>query len=131
MPGLIPFVLKGRQLLPDEGEPEPGDRYDPKSQVWVNRDGVPLVIVASEQAASQFGETSITETREGVDQAELTSLRASQFGETTLTKTSEGHDQREMSLASQFGETQMTATREGLDATELASSNPRAIDPYV
>jgi hypothetical protein len=45
--------------------------------------------------ASQFGETINTRTREGVDQAEGTTLQVSQFGETTLTDTREGADQTE------------------------------------
>jgi len=42
--------------------------------------------------ASQFGETTLTRTREGADQTEDTSLEGSQFGETTLTNTQEGAD---------------------------------------
>ena len=53
-------------------------------------------------AQSQFGETTLTETREGVDQPEGSTIQASQLGETTLTKTHEGADQTERATLQQF-----------------------------
>jgi hypothetical protein len=74
--------------------------------------------------ATTFGETTVTATREGIDQSEITLFEASQFGETTLTKTIEGVDQSELSdvLSSQFGETTFTRTREGADQDESGGS---------
>ena len=51
---------------------------------------------------TQFGETTLTETREGVDQTEGNTLQASQLGETTLTKTREGADQSEGAALQEF-----------------------------
>lgn len=120
---MMPFVLLGRKKLPPESTPSPEHEYDRHRQLWIDRiSGEPLVSRMHGHAQpTQFGETTITETREGTDQSEGTSLQASQFGETTLTKTREGADQSEGVLqASQFGETTHTATREGADQTESA-----------
>jgi hypothetical protein len=120
---MTPFVLLGRKKLPPESTPSPEHVYDDDRQLWIERSsGIPLVSIMQAYAQrSQFGETTMTETREGVDQSEGTTFQASQFGETTLTKTREGADQSEGAAnfqASQFGETTHTATREGVDQTE-------------
>lgn len=123
---MMPFVLLGRKKLPPESAPSPEHVYDNDRQLWIDKSsGMPLVLCIQAHAQpSPFGETTMTETREGVDQTEGTALRASQFGETTLTKTREGADQTEgasVLRASQFGETTHTATREGVDQTESAT----------
>lgn len=111
----VPFVARQRTPLPVCAGAAPEHRYDPVQQLWVSLDsGEPLVLrrvrdVHSRLAASEFGETTLTRTVEGVDQSEgridqdrdarpatrLPSLFASQFGETTLTETGEGVDQSE------------------------------------
>jgi hypothetical protein len=119
-----PFVLLGRKKLPPEEPPSPEDIYDPNRQLWVDKaSGVPLVLRMQGHAEhSQYGETTITETREGADQTEGVTISASRFGETTHTATKEGIDQPEGGVfqASSFGETTMTKTREGADQTEGA-----------
>lgn len=118
---MTPFVLLGRKKLPPESAPSSENEYDGNRQLWIDTSsGQPLVSrMLAHAQPTQFGETTITETREGVDQSEGTSLQASQFGETVLTKTHEGVDQSEgVFRASQFGETTHTATREGADQTE-------------
>lgn len=125
---MTPFVLLGRKKLPPESTPSPEHAYDNDRQLWIDKtSGTPLVLCMRYCAQpSPYGETTITETREGADQSEGTTLQASQFGETTLTKTREGADQADHSegaailRASQFGETTHTATREGVDQTESA-----------
>lgn len=91
-----PFILWARLPIPVEPAPMHEHQYDLQRQLWINTaTGVPVVGESSVNRASQFGETSITETREGADQSEVSSPSASQFGETTLTRTHEGYDQRE------------------------------------
>jgi hypothetical protein len=118
---MVPFILVGRSKLPPEPAPSALEQYDPIRQLWIETDtGEPLVNRLRSQArASQYGETTITETREGADQAETT-LQASPYGETIMTKTHEGVDQTEASSwrASSYGETIQTATREGIDQPE-------------
>jgi hypothetical protein len=122
---MIPFVLKGRRKLPPESDPSEEQVYDEYRQLWIDkRFGTPVVSCLRTQAQpSQFGETTITETREGADQVEAASLEASKFGETTMTKTMEGADQFEVTAlaASQFGGTTLTATIEGADQNEVAT----------
>src|SRR5882762_4439875 len=120
---MTPFVLLGRKKLPPDSAPSPEHVYDDDRQLWIDRSsGIPLVLSMQAHAQrSQFGETTMTETREGVDQSEGTTFQASQFGETTLTKTREGADQSEGAAnfqASQFGETTHIASREGVDEIE-------------
>jgi hypothetical protein len=120
---MTPFVLAARRRLPPESEPSPEHVYDEHLQLWINRtSGLPLVSEMSRQPmASQFGETTVTETREGVDQSEITTIQSTKFGETTITATAEGVDQSELTAfeASQFGETTLTKTAEGIDQSEL------------
>jgi hypothetical protein len=120
---MTPFVLLGRKKLPPDSAPSPEHVYDDDRQLWIDRSsGTPLVSSMQAHAQrSRFGETTMTETREGVDQSEGTTFQASQFGETTLTKTREGADQSEgaaSSQALQIGETIHIATREGVDQSE-------------
>lgn len=145
---MTPFVLLGRKKLPPETAPSPEYAYDRDRQLWIDKSsGTPLVLCIQGHAQpSPYGETTMTETREGVDQTEGATLQASQFGETTMTKTREGADQSEGAAllhglqfgkiahtptleradqtegahlhASQFGETTHTRTREGADQTE-------------
>jgi hypothetical protein len=124
---MTPFILKGRRQLSPESAPSSDEFYDQHRQLWIDREsGEPLVRrMQSRVEPSQFGETTITETREGADQSEIACLTASQFGETTITKTREGADQFEITLlSSQFGETTVTATLEGADQTEATLLYP-------
>ena len=118
---MTPFVLKGSKELPPEPPPLRHHSYDHDAQLWMNTEsGLPLITeLTTAPRASQLGETTITETREGVDQPEI-SMLASEYGETTMTKTSEGVDQSEGSqlLSSPLGETTYTRTREGVDQSE-------------
>lgn len=128
-----PFVLKGREALATEPRASNTERYDPVRQVWIDcESGRPLVEILSGQSqASQFGETVLTESGEGVDCTEIAQLQASQVGETVMTKSHEGVDQvGEGSMASQFGETSQTATREGVDVSEGTSST-YAPHPFI
>jgi hypothetical protein len=124
---MTPFILKGCNRLCAESAPTTDQIYDEYLQLWINRTSkVPIVIEMQRRIeASKFGETTITETREGADQSEVSSLIASQFGETTETRMpAEGTDQpiTVHALSSQFGETTMTkAHGEGADAEMLSS----------
>jgi hypothetical protein len=129
-----PFVLQGRIALVPEPEPAVNEFYDPLRQLWVDSvSGSPLVTLLSDEGlmASRFGETQITETREGADQSEITSLSSSKFGETTFTRRSEGEDQAEPVGASRFGETTVTKTQEGTDAIESASARAYAAHSHL
>lgn len=126
-----PFVLRTRVALPLEPSPSGEHCYDDVRQIWINMaTGMPVVTENDRQQASKFGETSITETREGADQSEVSTINASRFGETSMTKSFEGHDQGESVLASKFGETSITATAEGHDAREVTSSINDASDRH-
>lgn len=118
-----PFVLRTRVLLPPDPQPSNSESYDRDRQLWIDvTSGEPLVTrLASGLRVSQFGETTLTETREGADQQELALLQASTFGETTMTKTQEGVDQYEVVEAdmSQFGETAISRSHEGIDQSEV------------
>ena len=111
----IPFVARSRKMLTTPAPAGPEHRYDSNMQIWVcARTGEPLVLLRRHQdaqtlAASEFGETTLTKTVEGVDQSEarvdadITSsgyrgVSASEFGETTLTETGEGTDQTERTV---------------------------------
>lgn len=110
----VPFVARCRKLLTTPTPPGSEHQYDSSKQIWVcARTGVPLVLLHAQQdvsslAASEFGETTLTKTAEGVDQSEgrldadcpsvslhYRGVMASPFGETTLTETGEGADQAE------------------------------------
>lgn len=119
---MTPFVLKGRTLVSPESAPSDCEIYCRHRQLWIDQgSGEPLIRRIQDRVQpSQFGETTITETREGADQSEVTRLTASQFGETTITKTQEGADQSEIThlWPSQSGETTLTATIESDDQNE-------------
>ena len=120
---MMPFVLMGRKKLPPENAPSAEQLYDVHLQLWIDKkSGMPLVSSMRAHAQpTRFGETTMTETREGVDQTEGATFQASQFGETIITKTREGADKSEGTAsfqASQFGETTITSTVEGADKTE-------------
>lgn len=122
---MTPYILLGRKKLPPESAPSSENLYDETRQLWIDStSGMPLVSTARSHARpTQFGETTLTETREGTDRTETASIQASEFGETIQTRTREGVDQTEGTsiLASQLGETTMTKTREGADQTEVSS----------
>ena len=94
---MTPYILLGCKELPPESAPSPDHVYDDHRQLWIEKkSGMPLVLCKRAHAQrTQFGETTFTETREGVDQTEGNAVQASRFGETTLTKTQEGADQSE------------------------------------
>ena len=120
---MTPYILLVRKKLPPERSPSPEHVYDEYRQLWIDKaSGVPLVCCVRTHAQSQFGETTLTETREGADQTEAAARQGSEFGETIQTRTREGIDQTEASAlqASQFGETTVTYTQEGADQTERA-----------
>jgi hypothetical protein len=119
---MTPYILQVRKKLPPERTPEPEHVYDSGRQIWIDKNsGAPLVSSIRPGAQpTQFGETTLTETREGADRTEG-AVHASDFGETIQTRSREGVDQTEgtaLMLASQLGETILTKTREGADQTE-------------
>ncbi len=108
--------------------------YSPELQIWVNpRSNIPIVLCSENLSPTRYGETTMTETREGADQSEITLIQDSRFGETTFTKTFEGADQGEgvELVASRFGETTLTRTQEGADEPEVTDEWCVDIDaPY-
>ncbi len=118
------IVLEGRQPLAPDRPLSADYHYDVERQIWIDeREGLPLVeVLINVNSATNFGETLITATREGVDQSEISTLGSTQVGETTMTKTHEGADQSEITslTASTFGETTITRTHEGADQRELS-----------
>ncbi len=120
---MTPFILQGRTKLPPEAEPSDRETYDRYLQIWIDKEtACPLVeSVRTTIHSSQFGETTLTETREGTDQTEFITPQASPFGETMMTKTVEGADQFEVATLqpTNFGETVRTMSREGTDQTEI------------
>jgi hypothetical protein len=66
---VTPYILRGRKKLPPESAPSPEHVYDNERQLWINKkSGEPLVTsMRSQVKTTQFGETTITETREGAD----------------------------------------------------------------
>jgi hypothetical protein len=117
---MTPYILLGRKKLQPESEPSPEHVYDEDRQLWIDKNsGAPLVSCMRAQA-SQFGETTMTETREGADRTEG-AVHASEFGETLQTRTLNGMDQTDILQASQLGETTMTRSREGADQPETAT----------
>ncbi|WP_428673345.1 hypothetical protein [Reyranella sp.] len=125
-----PFILREKLKLASEPAPSTQHTYDQVRQIWIDRkSGKPLVMLLERGSlSSQFGETTLTETREGVDQTESSNVHDSQFKETALTGTREAAKQREVIALrpSQFGETSTTATLEGVDQsdTSVALSSP-------
>lgn len=118
---MMPFILLGRKKIPPESPPSDEHIYDGDRQLWIEKNtGLPLVSCMGRQAQpTQFGETTLTETREGADRAEGIAFHATQYGETSVTPTREGLDQTDRAIqASQVGETTLTKTREGADQSE-------------
>lgn len=131
---MTPFILKGAVKIEPDDESSTEYFYDRDLQVWVNhRTGVPVILSNDDPSPTRYGETTMTETREGADQTEITQIHASRFGETSLTKTFEGADQGEGSglTASRFGETSLTRTQEGVDEREVTNEWRADLDaPY-
>jgi hypothetical protein len=130
---MTPFILEGRKKLAPEPAASSEEQYDQERQLWVDRESQEPLVSRIHRGieASQYGETSLTETREGADQAD-SAFQASSYGETTMTKTREGADMTEASVfdassygraigVSSYGETIETRTREGADQTEISS----------
>lgn len=124
--GMSPFVLRARRKLPREAAPSADQFYDPIRQVWV--DGVSGRLAVEEMryrpGVSKFGETTLTEAREGADQASESILEPSKFGETRITRSDEGADECGSAdlLASKFGETTYTGSLEGSDRMPFPES---------
>ena len=118
---MTPYILLGRKKLPPETPPSAEEAYDQQRQIWIDRNsGEPLVSrLRAGGQPTRFGETTLTDTHEGIDCSE-NAVQASNFGETTHTLTREGVDQSEGSRLqpSNLGETMHTRTREGVDQTE-------------
>jgi hypothetical protein len=122
-----PFILRAAKQIPAELGPAANQAYDAEKQIWIDTNTGEAVVsqeLADPIGASRFGETTITETREGADQTEVAGIQASRFGETSMTKSMEGTDQGEGTycLSSRFGETTSTATREGIDQSEVSKT---------
>ncbi len=113
------FLFRFKETIEDEPECKLAS-YDNELQIWIdNRTKKPLVESFNNRQCSDYGETLITETKEGIDQPEI--LSSSDFGETIITVTSEGIDQTEIchqGSSTQFGETILTKTSEGIDQQE-------------
>jgi hypothetical protein len=127
---MTPFILKGATKVPPDDDMPLGHVYDRQRQIWVDSlSGVPVVTSAMDDA-SRYGETTLTETREGADQSEVALIIGSRFGETTLTRTMEGVDQGEAAAlaASRYGETTVTATQEGHDRSEITTAQSFDLD---
>ena len=128
---MTPFILKNAKRIQTSGISLDDYDYDPDRQIWIDpRNNLPLVISTLDNPATHYGETTITETMEGVDQPESHSLLSSQYGETTITKTAEGVDQTEITAlqATRYGETTITATVEGVDRPERAVASEFDLD---
>ena len=91
-----PYILRVCKSIPSEEPVLDEQYYDERIQCWIDSKSGEPVVTLQPGSASKFGETTMTETREGADQSEVASFAASQFGETTMTKTSEGVDQTEI-----------------------------------
>jgi hypothetical protein len=118
------FVLDGPKTVHPHRPLDADYNYDAEKQIWINpKSRQPLVTHLQAVGQSNVGETLITATREGTDQAEISGFGVSTFGETTMTKTHEGADQSEVipDLASNFGETSIARTHEGADQSEVAA----------
>ena len=126
---MTPYILLGRRRLQPESKPSPQHVYDSRRQLWVDMEADAPVVCCMQTRAqpTQFGETTLTETREGADRTEQV-VHVSEFGETVQTRTAEGVDQTEAStlLASTFGETTVTKTGESADTTEATLQDPDA-----
>ena len=64
---MMPFVLLGRKKIIPESAPLSEHVYDHDKQLWIEKSsGTPLVLcIQSRAQASPYGETTMTETREG------------------------------------------------------------------
>lgn len=120
----VPFVARHRTAIPGRESASSADRYDTFQQLWVNADsGEPLVNQCNERrnagvTATQFGETMMTKTMEGVDQAEGQANGNSHRAPADLIHAGE----RRLLTASPFGETMMTESGEGADQSERSTN---------
>ena len=118
------LILKGAVKLPAESKPPSNHVYDYERQIWIDTlRNEPVILQISQQMATRFGETTITETREGVDQSEIASLDiASHY--TSVADIQNPTNCNSFQLEStRFGETTITKTTEGTDASEVISEN--------
>ena len=128
---MTPFILEGATKIADEDVPTKEQVYDTRVQLWIDtRTGVPIV---SPTVATNVSGTDNDRVEEGLvdeDSAYTPCMRASEFGETSLTKTSEGIDQSEVTdfCASPFGETLHTATVESVDNPEIVTAQQDDVD---
>ena len=127
-----PFILMDMIEMDRDEIPPSEHAYDSVLQLWIDlRTRTPLVSHLRENLASQFGETTLTATREGTDQTEIasTGLRAlpGVLDACTAEAPSCGH-KTQTQRPSQFGETTITRTSEGVDSTEVSSAEPMNIN---
>ena len=109
----LPVVLRKREPVVDIDDM--GGVYDSARDLWVDESGTPLI------ATLRPRPTTISETREGIDQTEHHEMLKTRFGETMQTATREGIDQREHAeptVGALWGKTLITKTREGIDSSE-------------
>jgi hypothetical protein len=117
----VPFVARHRKLLTPSESAGPSHVYDGFRQLWVCAvSGEPLVVRHARQASlslvpSEFGETAMTKTVEGIDQSEGRGVSGGCADEASLPTRSRGL------AASRFGETLLTMTAEGVDQSERAT----------
>lgn len=91
----LPFVYRFRKKIESIVQNDEHSMFDNNRQLWVSKaTGEPVVNEFIKLRSSEFGETLITNTFEGVDQSE--SVNSSDFGETVMTETREGVDQSEL-----------------------------------
>lgn len=110
-----PFILRDRKVaLPIDVDSDESV-YDSVRQIWIRRDSGEAMVACllEDRLSTKVGETTMTATREGVDQTE----RSAQDYDSGY---SEGCSSEELTgiQASRVGETSITETREGVDQTE-------------
>ncbi len=88
------LLFNFKKTIPNHIESPENAEWNSKLQLWVDSlTNTPLVNKYTHKAATNYGETALTETNEGIDQSE--SSMGTEYGETTFTKTHEGTDQSE------------------------------------
>ena len=119
-----PFILRGAIALPPTAKPPIEHVYDPVLQLWLdNRTGTPVVAAEAATAATRYGETVFTATREGADQTESASVHAPMAHRPARARASETAlgPEAQSTMQTRFGETLMTETGESADMSETAS----------
>lgn len=111
------LLFKFKKTIPNHVATPENAEWSTKLQLWVDSiSKAPLVNRYRRSSSTNYGETVLTETNEGVDQSEI--IAGTKFGETVVTNTIEGIDQSESSMGTEYGETILTKTHEGTDQSE-------------